>query len=88
MSDILSLIFSGMKSLNAIAARAFRPVLIVLLGIGGVKSKKGLDLDLEVGKANLKVRKANLEVRKSNLSDPENTPAMKSPGRPGMSPAT
>ena len=30
LSDILSLIFAGMKSLSAIAARAFKPVLIVL----------------------------------------------------------
>ena len=33
LSDILSLILAGMKSRNAIAARAFRPVLIVLWGV-------------------------------------------------------
>merc|ERR1719370_1358235 len=51
LSPILARVFDGRKSLKPIAAREFKPLLIV-------------------------------------LSDPEKTPAMKSPGRQGMSPAT
>ena len=84
LSPILARVFDGRKSLKPIAAREFKPLLIVL-GWTWSGSLWGSDASIRLSKWN---SERVVACFYENLSDPEKTPAMKSPGRQGMSPAT